>query len=163
MNRNARYAIAVSTILALAACEQDRTAPTGAAGPAAAGPEAAGAVSGGTVVEEGACPCWTARSLGAAFPVASFYHTDLAVEARAGRAALQLSDIANARVLQALVAFDPEASAEGDNWCQVATFGTSGLERESISALKISAEEFGACVSLLEQRAGAAGLAATTD
>lgn len=159
MKRNARFALVATTILALAACQDDRTAPTAAAGSSATSVETAEAVAAGPVVEEGACPCWTARSLGSAFPTASFYHTDLAVESRAGRAALQLSDVANARVLQALVQFDPAADAEGDNWCQVATFGQSGLERESISALKISADEFEACVTLLGQNARASGLA----
>lgn len=158
MKRNAPLVMLIVTTLSLTACEQDRTAPTAApVSTTAAG--VAEAVAAGPVVEAGECPCWTGRSLGAAFPVASFWFTDLAARDEAGRATLQLSDIANARVLQALVEFDPHTTTEGDNWCQVGTFGQTGLERESISALKISAQEFGACVTLLRNQAAANGLA----
>lgn len=159
MKRNTPLALLIVTTLSLTACEQEGTAPTAA--PASTAPGGvAEAVTAGPVVEEGTCPCWTSRSLGAAFPAASFWFTDLAAEDEAGRAALQLSDIANARVLQALVEFDPHTTTEGSNWCQIATFGQSGLERESISALKISAEEFGACVTVLRNQAAANGFAA---
>lgn len=160
MNRNVSFTLALSTILALAACEQDRSAPMDPV-PSTSGADrgVAEAVS-NPVVEDGACPCWTSRSLGAAFPVASFWFEDLAAESQAGRVALQLSDIANARVLQALAEFDPQAITEGDNWCQVATYGQEGLERESISVLKITAEEFTACATLLNDRAVASGVTA---
>ncbi|MDX1660557.1 MAG: hypothetical protein R3326_02095 [Gemmatimonadota bacterium] len=159
MNRMTPFVFLVSTVLGLAACEGDRSAPTAGEvdNPRATGITEAAA---GPLVEEGACPCWTSRSLGAAFPVASFWFEDLAVENKAGRAALQLSDVANARVLQALAEFDPEADAAGSNWCQVGTYGQEGLERESISELKITAQEFAACVTLLNERAVATGVAA---
>lgn len=160
MSRTALITLALSIVVALAACEQDRPAPMDPAAPSSASsPGVTEAVS-SPVVEDGACPCWTGRSLAAAFPAASFWFDDLAAENQAGRAALQLSDLANARVLQALAEFDPQASSEGDNWCQVATFGHAGLERESISAMKITAEEFSACVTLLNDRAVTSGVAA---
>lgn len=160
LSRTAPITLALSIVVALAACEQDRPAPMDpAAGSSASAAGVTEAVS-SPVVEDGACPCWTGRSLAAAFPAASFWFDDLAAENQAGRAALQLSDVANARVLQALAEFDPQATSEGDNWCQVATFGQTGLERESISALKITAEEFSACVTLLNDRAVATDVAA---
>lgn len=115
-------------------------------------------------VGESACPCWSARSLASAFPVASFHFEDMAVGAEAGRSVLQLGDVANARVLQALVQYAPRpAGGAGDNWCQVATFGQEGQEREAISALRISAEEFAACSGLIRGHAGALGVATRAD
>lgn len=144
----------VLAIVALVGCGEDRVAPTT---PKEGTPDrvVAEPLDFGTVLAEDAvpCPCWSSRSLTAAFPTASFFFEDLAAEAAAGRLALQLDDIANVRVLQALVVFDPEASAAGDNWCQVGTYGQEGLERESISAMKISAEEFASCVTLLQHHA----------
>ena len=158
MKSNIKLVIVASTIFALVGCEGDRTAPTAAG--IATDAEAAHPMATGTVVEAGECPCWTARSLSAAFPVSSFWFEDLAARDEAGRVALQLTDVANARVLQALAEFDPNAAAEGSNWCQVGTYGQAGLERESISALKITAQEFAACVGLLNERAAATGVAA---
>lgn len=148
--------------LALAACGDEET------GPALTAPEAAATIAAqaAPLVPSGdsACPCWSERSLVSAFPVASFHFEDLSAGAEAGRAVLQLGDVANTRVLQALVQYEPRpAGGAGDNWCQVATFGTEGLERESISELKISSEEFSACVDLVRDRATALGVTTTAD
>ncbi|HUP21132.1 MAG TPA: hypothetical protein VM778_14445 [Gemmatimonadota bacterium] len=148
--------------LALTACEDQASAPISPAAPAAPVPAASAipALSAG----ESACPCWSERSLASAFPVASFHFEDLTAEAEAGRAVLQLGDVANARVLQALVQYAPRpAGGAGDNWCQVATFGTAGLEREATSAIRISAEEFAACAGMVRDRAAALGVATSAD
>lgn len=155
--------VALIAGLALVACEDDRgAAPTQ---PEQTGAETPAVAEVAPVLEEGAapCPCWTARSLAATFPSASFFFTDLAPGRAAGSAALQLSDIANARVLQALAEFDPHSDMVGGNWCQVASFGRGGLESESISAYEISAEEFDSCIRLLEHTAEGAGLDASAD
>lgn len=154
MKRLATFVIGLAVLAT--ACNDDRPAPASPTGPEpAAGP----ALTAVTPAGAGAtCPCWTESSLQSTFPTASFFFTDLAAEDAAGQAALQLVDVANARQLQALTEFDPSTDTPGDNWCQVATFGQKGLERESISRLKITAEEFAGCVSLLRERAEAAGL-----
>lgn len=154
---------AVLAAVTLAACGEEPGAPTAPAAPATATAPAE-AREPVLAPDAAACPCWTGRSLDAAFPVASFFFEDLSVEAEAGRVVLQLGDIGNARVLQALVEFEPRpAGGFGANWCQVASFGQTGLERESISAIKISSEEFDSCVRLLQYRAGAAGVAKSAD
>lgn len=155
-------AFALAAILAAACSEDEKALTTPEAAPRAVEPAEPGdvAILGD---EAAACPCWTARSLQAAFPAGSFFFEDLVGEHAAGRVVLQQSDVANARVLQALVEYDPQPAAAGDNWCQVATHGLEGLERESISALKISADEFRSCALLLQSRAEGLGLERTPD
>ena len=149
--------------LALAACQDEPAAPASPVAPAVdASPAASAPLD--LAADASACPCWSEASLASAFPMASFHFEDLTAETAAGRAVLQLGDVANARVLQALVQYDPRpAGGGGDNWCQVATFGTRGLERESISAIRISAEEFGACSAMVRDRAAALGVATSSD
>lgn len=149
--------------LATSACDDDYAAPA-PLGPDAATAAAPVELAAMPAADESACPCWSARSLESAFPAASFHFEDMTAAAEAGRAVLQLGDVANARVLQALVQYAPRpAGGAGDNWCQVATFGRGGQEREAISALRISAEEFAACSGLLRGQAGALGVVTRAD
>lgn len=149
--------------LALAACEDETAAPVSPAAPTVAEAPAASAIP-TLSAEAGACPCWSEASLASAFPVASFLFEDLTADPAAGRVVLQLGDVANARVLQALVQYSPRpAGGAGDNWCQVASFGTAGLEREAVSAVRISSEEFAACTAVVQARAAVVGVTASAD